>query len=228
MRQTYEQTLHAVEEEGLIAILRGIPPEQCGRAAEALYDGGVRLLEVTFDGEGAADCAATLEKLRLLVRQTEGRMQVGAGTVTTAEQLEAAAAAGARFIISPNTNEDLIRRTKDLGLVSIPGAMTPSEIITARQAGADFVKLFPAASLGTGYLNAVRAPVGAIRILAVGGMDVDNLESFLDAGAVGAGIGGCLVNRKLTSAGEYRKITEKAAAFTERMRRYRAHKSSAG
>ncbi|MCI8803395.1 MAG: bifunctional 4-hydroxy-2-oxoglutarate aldolase/2-dehydro-3-deoxy-phosphogluconate aldolase [Oscillibacter sp.] len=219
MQERYGRTVRAIEEERLIAILRGLTAEQCVRAAGALYDGGFRLLEVTFDGEEPEDRGAAAKKLLCLRRETRGRMMIGAGTVTDLEQLELAAEAGAEFIISPNVNEELIRRVRSLGLVSIPGGMTPTEIIAAQRAGADFVKLFPAAPLGAEYLKAIRVPAGSPRLLAVGGVETENLEDFLNAGALGAGIGGCLVNRKLVEAGAYAGITKKAAAFVELMRR---------
>ena len=140
-------------------------------------------------------------------------MEVGAGTVTSVELVELAAKAGAKYIISPDTNVDVIRRTRELGLVSLPGALTPSEITTAYNNGADFVKLFPIADMGASYVKAVRAPLGHIDMLAVGGVNDKNLKSFLDAGVCGAGIGGNLVNKAWIAAGEYEKITEIARTY---------------
>ena len=108
------------------------------------------------------------------------------------------------------TNEAVIRRTRELGMVSIPGALTPTEVMTAHKAGADFVKLFPAGCFGPGYVKAVKAPLSHIKLLVVGSIDENNLASFLSAGAAGAGVGGNLVNKAWVEAGQYDKITEVA------------------
>ena len=121
--------------------------------------------------------------------------------------------AGGLFIISPDTNTDVIKRTRELGLVSMPGALTPSEIMTAHRAGADFVKLFPAADMGPGYLKAVRAPLNHIKLMAVGGINEKNAGDFLAAGAAGVGVGGNLANRAWIEAGEFGKITAAASAL---------------
>jgi 2-dehydro-3-deoxyphosphogluconate aldolase/(4S)-4-hydroxy-2-oxoglutarate aldolase len=147
-------------------------------------------------------------------------MEVGAGTVTSVELAELAHSAGAKFIISPDSNPAVIRRTKELGMVSLPGALTPSEAMIAHNAGADFVKLFPISDLGVGYVKAVRAPLSHIDFMAVGGVNTDNLKSFLDAGCVGAGIGGCLVNKKWVEAGEFDKITQVAEEMVKIIQEY--------
>jgi 2-dehydro-3-deoxyphosphogluconate aldolase/(4S)-4-hydroxy-2-oxoglutarate aldolase len=145
-----------------------------------------------------------------IAEEFEGRMLVGAGTVTTPELVEMAADAGAKYIISPDTNLDVIRRTLKYGLVSIPGAMTPTEIMAAHNAGADFVKLFPSGNLGVDYIKAIRAPISHIRLLAVGGINENNIRQFLDAGMCGAGIGSNLVNGRWIENAEYDKIANAA------------------
>lgn len=205
-----EKVIASIEHERVIAILRGITGERCLRTAEALYQGGIRLMEITFDqtdpgkGQEAADAIASVS------RAYQGRMLVGAGTVVTVEQAELAAKSGAQYIISPDTNPEVIRRTRELGMASIPGAATPTEILTAHWAGADFVKLFPAAALGCGYLKAVRAPLSHVKLLAVGGVDEDNVAGFLQAGATGAGVGGNLVNKRWIEEGAFDKIASAA------------------
>ena len=142
-------------------------------------------------------------------------MVFGAGTVTSLQMLELAKNAGARFVVSPDTNEAVIRATVAAGMVSMPGALTPTEIVTAHSCGADFVKLFPAGTQGTAYFKAVTAPLNHIRLLAVGGVNEKNIGDFLSAGAVGAGVGGNLVNKTWIANGEFEKITALARAFTE-------------
>ena len=145
-------------------------------------------------------------------------MLVGAGTVTTPELVTRTRDAGGQFIISPDTNPAVIARTRELELVSMPGAMTPSEILAAHAAGADLVKLFPAAALGPAYLKAVRSPISHVRIMAVGGINEKNAAEFLKAGAVGLGVGGNLANRQWIADGAFEKITQTAQALVAAVR----------
>ncbi len=142
-------------------------------------------------------------------------MAVGAGTVTSAALAELAHSAGAQFIVSPDTDPAVIRRTKELGMCAMPGAMTPSEIKTAYEAGADFVKVFPASVLGPEYIRAIRGPLGQIPLLAVGGVSEGNAAAFLQAGCVGVGVGGKLVNRDWIAAGQWDSITQLARQLVE-------------
>ncbi|WP_295579428.1 bifunctional 4-hydroxy-2-oxoglutarate aldolase/2-dehydro-3-deoxy-phosphogluconate aldolase [uncultured Oscillibacter sp.] len=205
-----EEIIAKILEEKVIAIVRGVGPEQCRKVADALYEGGIRLMEITFDQKNPASFQATADAIRAIGQAYEGRMLVGAGTVTSVELVELAASAGAKYIISPDVNVDVIRRTVELGLVSLPGAMTPTEVMTAHSAGADFVKLFPAGNLGTSYVKAIRAPISHVKLMAVGGVNEENVADFLRAGMAGAGVGGNLANKKWIEAGEYGKITETA------------------
>ena len=209
-----EEIIRRVLDRKLIAIVRGVYGTDCLKLAQALYAGGIELLEVTFDQSRPERLNETADTIRLLTDTLGDTMSFGAGTVTSLQMLELAKRAGAQFIVSPDTNEAVIRETVSAGLVSMPGAMTPTEIMTAYSYGADFVKLFPAGNLGAGYLKAIRAPISHIPILAVGGVNEKNLADFLQAGAVGAGVGGNLVNKAWVAAGEFDKITQTALAFT--------------
>lgn len=208
-----ENVSKAVLKEKLIAIVRGVEKEKLIPTAEALYAGGVRLLEITFSATGAPSDAETAESIAMLVKHFAGRMHIGAGTVLSAEQVERVAEAGGRFIISPDTNAAVIERTKQLGLVSIPGALTPTEVQTAHRAGADFIKLFPVEGLGTAYVKAISAPLSHIKFLAVGGVNEENMASFLQAGVCGFGISSGMVNRKLIEEGNYDAVTELAKKY---------------
>ena len=203
-----EKIIHSVLEYKLIAIVRGVEPEICLKIADALYAGGFRLMEITYDQKNPAGWEATAQAIGAVAKAFAGKMFVGAGTVTCPELVELTASHGGQFIISPDANEDVIRRTVELDLVSIPGVMTPTEIMSAHRAGADFVKLFPAGSLGAGYLKAIKAPISHIDMLVVGGIDEKNIADFLKVGAAGAGIGGNLVNKAWVEAGQFEKITE--------------------
>jgi 2-dehydro-3-deoxyphosphogluconate aldolase/(4S)-4-hydroxy-2-oxoglutarate aldolase len=144
---------------------------------------------------------------------------IGAGTVLTETQVIKAASAGAKFIISPDTNPAVIQKTKALGLISMPGALTPTEASLASRSGADFVKLFPIGSLGKDYLKAIKAPLSNVRFLAVGGVDVSNARDYMSAGAVGIGIGSGIASAALIKSGDFAKITEQARRYIEEVKR---------
>jgi 2-dehydro-3-deoxyphosphogluconate aldolase/(4S)-4-hydroxy-2-oxoglutarate aldolase len=154
-----------------------------------------------------------LESIRRIRREFAGRVFPGAGTVLTPAQASWAVDAGAQYVISPDMNPDVIRRTRELGALSIPGAFTPTEITGAIAAGADFVKLFPAGLFGCDYVKAIRAPLSHVRLLAVGGVDLSNMKDFLQAGVVGFGIGGNLVNKKIISLGKFDELEATSRAF---------------
>ena len=204
-----------LREKKLISIVRGAPTEKITKIADAIYRGGFRFMEITFDQSGKTPHAVTAEQIRIVREAFDGRLHVGAGTVMTEAQLKLAAEAGAEYIISPNVDTAIIRATKAVGLISIPGAFTPSEIAGAYQAGADFVKLFPAGDLGVSYLKAIRAPISHVKLMAVGGVNESNAADFLKAGAVGLGIGGNLAKKAWIDAGEFDKLTEAAKTMVE-------------
>lgn len=208
-----EQTLSFLREHKLVAITRGVAPCDIVATAQALFDGGIRSLEIPFFQEAETCIRDTAECIGLVRAALGEKMCIGAGTVMTAEQADAAAEAGADFALAPNTDPEIIRRIAALGMVAVPGAMTPSEIAAAQKAGAGLVKLFPADSMGLSYVKAVRAPMGHIPLLAVGGVTVENVRAFLDAGFVGVGIGSSLVSPVLIKAGKFDEITALAREF---------------
>lgn len=208
-----ESIIKGVKEKKLIVIVRGVFGEDAVKLANALYEGGIEMTEFTFDQQSAENRQKTAEVLRELGERFEGRMLIGAGTVMTMEQLDMAHKAGAKFIVSPDTNTEIIKKTVELGMVSMPGALTPTEIAAAKSAGADFVKVFPVANLGSAYIKAVKAPLNHIPLLAVGGVNEKNIDEFIKAGAVGAGVGGNLVNKEWIKNGEFDKITALAKEF---------------
>lgn len=213
-----ETIINQVLEHKLIAIVRGVYGQDCLNLAKALWAGGIRLLEVTFDQSDRALWQKTADTVCLLNQELGDRMLFGSGTVTSVELVELAKNAGAKFIVSPDTNEDVIRATVAAGMVSMPGALTPTEVLTAHRFGADFVKLFPVGNLGVSYLKAVSAPINHVRLLAVGGVNESNVAQYLAAGAVGAGVGGNLVNKQWIAAGEFQKITDLASSFVEQVK----------
>jgi len=201
-------TLEQILEHKIVAILRGCIPDRIPDIAAALAEGGVRLMEITLNSPGA------LGSISQLSRAMGDRMLVGAGTVLTAAEVEAAVDAGARFIISPTLDIETIRRTRQLGSISIPGAFTPTEILTAYRNGADIVKVFPAGSTGASYFKELRGPLPHIPLMPTGGVTLDNIRDFKTAGAVAFGIGSALVPSGQENTGPaLRQLIEKAAAY---------------
>ncbi|MBR5517886.1 MAG: bifunctional 4-hydroxy-2-oxoglutarate aldolase/2-dehydro-3-deoxy-phosphogluconate aldolase [Clostridia bacterium] len=208
------KVIKAIEEEKLIVIVRGVKKEKLIPLAEAMYEGGVRLLEITYDAKGIVTDEETSENIKMLTKHFEGRMYIGAGTVLKESQAELTKNAGGTFIISPDTNPDVIKKTVELGLVSIPGALTPSEIQRAHINGADFVKLFPITSMGVEYVKAVSAPLSHVKLLAVGGVGLDNIPDYLKSGVCGFGLGSNIIDKKALAEDDYKTITELAKQYT--------------
>lgn len=204
-------------DEKVIAIVRGIYGDECVNLAKALHEGGVHLMEVTFDQKSEEERQRTADTIRALNRELGDAMAFGAGTVTTVEMVQQAKDAGAKFIISPDTDEAVIKATAAAGLVSIPGALTPTEIKQAHFWGADFVKLFPASSMEPSYVKNVCAPLSQVKILAVGGVDGNNVKDYLAAGAVGAGVAGCLFKKEWVRKEEWQRITEATKTFMSQL-----------
>lgn len=207
------KVIESVEKEKIVVIVRGVEKEKLIPLAEAMYNGGIRLLEITYDATGKTPDEETAANIEMLAKHFEGRMYIGAGTVIRPNQVELTAKAGGKFIISPDTNKEIIEKTRELGLVSMPGALTPTEIADAARFGADFVKLFPVNAFGTEYVKAVKAPLSHVKLLAVGGVDEKNIADYAKAGACGFGIGSNIVNKKLIEEGAFDKITELAKEF---------------
>lgn len=213
-----KEVLNKILEGKIIAIVRGIPSDEVVGLAEALEKGGISCIEVTFDQSSEEKAQDTLKAISNISKALGDRVCVGAGTVMTVAQVEAAVAAGAEYMISPNTNAAVIKRTKELDKVSIPGAMTPSEVAEAYELGADIVKMFPAGILGTAYIKAVKAPLKHIPVTAVGGVNPGNCADFIRAGAVGVGVGGNLVSPQLVKEGRFEEITAIAKSYTDALR----------
>ena len=209
------EVIEKIESTKVIIIVRGVSLEVLLPLADALYDGGVRLMEITYSAHGEPTDEEVAANLRELVNHTKGRMIIGSGTVTRKSQIDLTCAAGASFIVSPDTNPEIISYTKQKGLVSIPGALTPSEITLAKRSGADYVKLFPANAMGASYLKAIKAPLSDVKILAVGGVDEKTIPEYLSAGASGFGIGTKFGNPALLREGKFAEITEVARTYVE-------------
>ena len=199
----------------IIAIVRGLETRHMLDLAGALYEGGISMAEVTFDQRDPGKWADTCAAIAAISREFAGKMLVGAGTVLTVGQLEMAHDAGAGYMVAPDVNTEVIHAAKQLGMPAFPGALTPTECVAAYNAGADAVKVFPAGNFGAGYIKAIRAPLSHIPMLAVGGITVENARSFIDAGCIGLGIGGKLVNGEWIRNGEFDRITALAREYVK-------------
>lgn len=205
-----EKILKLLEETKIVAIIRGLTVEDAIKTAEALYKGGIKLVEVTFNQKRPDTFKETAAAISLIKEKLGDKIGVGAGTVITMEQLQIAKEAGAEFIVSPDTDEEIIKETVKLEMVSLPGAYTATEAKRAHNAGADYVKLFPCAENSATYVKALKAPLSHIKFLAVGGITPSNAKSFMEAGADGVGVGGSLVNKQWILEGKFDRIAEEA------------------
>ena len=219
-RQEHDEVLKTIRDARLVAILRGVPQEKLSGVVEALIAGGVRVLELTFDHAKENCVEDNIEKIRFVSENFGDRVIVGCGTALNAEEVEAAYRAGASLVVSPDCNEDVIKKTRELSMVSMPGALTPTEIVKAYRAGADIVKIFPAGELGMGFITALQGPLGFIPMSAVGGVKPETVEDFLNAGICGFGVGGQLVLSAAVKSGDFGAIEKRAREFTDAIARW--------
>ena len=206
------EAVATIEKLGAIAVVRLDDAARLRPVVEALAAGGVRAIEVTTTIPGALDALAELK------RSPTGQFLLGAGTVLDAETARLAILAGARFIVSPTFSARVVELCHRYDVVAMPGAYTPTELVTAWEAGADLVKVFPAGGLGPGYLADLRGPLPQLRLVPTGGVTAENAGAFLAAGAVAVGVGGALVEREAVARGEYGRMTEQALRLTRAIR----------
>ena len=194
--------------EGLIPVVRVSSAREAMDVADAIKEGGVSFIEITMSVQGAIDV------IKELTQKYKDEIIMGAGTVLDTETGRAALLAGAQFIVSPTLNLDLIQLAHRYSAVVIPGAATPTEILTAWNAGADMVKVFPAGQLGgPEYLKALRGPLPQILLVPTGGVNLQNAGAFIKAGATALGVGGELVDKKAVKEKKFNVITDNTRAF---------------
>jgi 2-dehydro-3-deoxyphosphogluconate aldolase/(4S)-4-hydroxy-2-oxoglutarate aldolase len=193
-----------LKEHKLVVIIRGISKKQLIPVTEALHNGGVKLIEITMNTDGAEDMIEQLDK------EFSGQVLVGAGTVLDVEMAEKAVSAGAKYLITPNLDSDVIQFGIRNGIDVLPGVMTPTEIIQAYKAGAEMVKVFPSASIGLQYIKELQGPLSHIPMVAVGGVNAANVQEYLKAGVAGVGVGGSLVDKDALRLQDYGKIQDLA------------------
>jgi len=211
-----EPTLQRIINSGIVAVVRSETSAALVKVVQSLADGGVTAAEVTFTVPDA------LEVIRQVRRDVGDAVVLGAGTVLDPETARAAILAGAEYIVAPTLNLDVIRLCRRYDKVVMPGAFTPTEVLTAWEAGADVVKVFPADVGGPAYLKALRGPLPQVRLMPTGGVDLSTAESFLKAGACCLGVGGALVDPNLIAKGDFARIRDLAAQFAAIVRRARS------
>jgi 2-dehydro-3-deoxyphosphogluconate aldolase/(4S)-4-hydroxy-2-oxoglutarate aldolase len=193
---------------GVIPVIRAESADEARLCIDALIAGGITVVEVTMTVPGAVGLIAKL------VKDVGDDILIGAGTVLDAETASECIAAGARFIVSPATNLDVIQYCVESEIVVMPGALTPTEVVNAWEAGADFVKIFPAGSMGgAGYLKSLKAPLPHIKLIPTGGVSQSNAADFIRAGAEAVGVGADLVDLKAVREGRAESITENAKKY---------------
>ena len=210
-----EKRLELMRETGVVAIMRANSPEQLLSAADAIKEGGVNAIEVTMTTPGALD----------VIKQATSRygseVLFGVGSVLDPESARQAILAGAQFVVCPTLDVRTIALCRRYAVPVMPGAYTPTEILTAWEAGADIVKVFPASVGGPEYIKAVKAPLPQVRLMPVGGVDLNTTAEFIRAGCDLVAVGGALVDQKLLDAGGFAAITERARRFREEVERGR-------
>jgi len=203
-----ETTQQIIERVGLIPVLRAKSSKQAHAVVQAMIAGGVTVVEVTMTVPGAIDLLKELKK------EYGSSLLLGSGTVTTASEAQSTINAGAEFVVSPSLHPEVITTTKTNGKLSIPGALTPTEIITAWRAGADYVKIFPCSAMGgASYIKSVLAPFPFLKVIPTGGVTLETAASFIQAGARALGVGSDLVNLAAIDAGRPEIITDTARAY---------------
>ena len=212
-----DQVLAGILDCGIAAVVRGTSDELIMKAIEAALEGGVNVIEVTFTVPNA------LEIIERLAAKVSEDVILGAGTVLTAEMAANALDAGAQFIVSPSTSLATIEMAKSRGVPVFPGALTPTEVITAWQAGGDIIKIFPANVVGPTYLKDLHGPFPDIPFMPTGGVDLNTARSWLENGAVCLGVGGALIDKRLMAEGNFAEITNRARKFREIIEEFRSN-----
>ncbi|GGE44371.1 2-dehydro-3-deoxy-phosphogluconate aldolase [Pullulanibacillus camelliae] len=203
-------TLQTIYDKKLVAVIRGTTEETIMPIVKALAEGGISILEIT------AETPNVLPIIEKVVRSFGDQVLVGAGTVLDPETARATIMAGARFVFSPTVNVETIKMVKRYGAISIPGAMTPTEILTAYEHGADVIKVFPANVLGPGFIKDVHGPLPQVPLMPTGGIHLENIKEYFNKGAVAAGLGGALVpSRQPVDEASLQLLTKKAAQFVQ-------------
>jgi 2-dehydro-3-deoxyphosphogluconate aldolase / (4S)-4-hydroxy-2-oxoglutarate aldolase len=213
MERTINEALEILSEDGVCAVIRHIKEQDLGNFVDAIRRGGIRSIEITLNTHSA------IQMIRQLAN--DPNLLVGAGTVMDGESARIAINAGAQFIVSPHFSKEVMRVGNENSRLTIPGAFTPTEIVTAHQYGAKMIKVFPAGTLGPEYFRNIRGPLPNIAFMATGGIGVDNIQDFIASGVTTVGIGGALASKQELSNGDWSVITERANRFNQSVKKAR-------
>lgn len=214
---TKSEIMQRIREVGIVPVVRAKSADEAVRAVEAIKEGGIPILEITMTVPGA------LKAIEQVASRFGSDAVIGAGTVLDAETARACILAGAQFIVGPNVNFDTIACCRRYGIAVLPGALTPTEVVNAWQAGADMVKVFPCGAVGgASYIKALKAPLPQIEILPTGGVSVKTAADFIKAGASALGVGADLVDLKALAEGKPSVITERAREYVQIVKEARA------
>ena len=209
--------LKEFNESKIIVVCRDIEETEIVNVANALYEGGIRFMEIPFNQSDATTFQKTARMITATKTALGDKMHVGAGTVITVEQFHLAKNAGAEIIVSPTLEEDIIVLTKKAGLISMPGCATPSEMTRAYKLGADLIKLFPSSVLSTQAIKEIRVPLGHIPLVCFGGVSAENIDKVLSLGVVGVGMASSILDKQALKDKDYNKITELARQVTKKI-----------
>lgn len=218
---TRNEVRKGILDVGIIAVVRADSPSRAVQAAEAVCNGGIPTVEITMTVPNAVDA------LRQLTKNSKSRLVAGAGTVLSADMVEQCVEAGAEFIVSPGYNAEVVARTKQLDKLLMTGALTPTEVMQAWEAGTDFVKIFPCGAVGgPHYVKALKGPFPNVALVPTGGVNLENAADFLRAGADALGIGGELVSAAALKSGDLQAITAAAQQYVDIVRKTRFQRAA--
>ncbi|MEA5010108.1 MAG: bifunctional 4-hydroxy-2-oxoglutarate aldolase/2-dehydro-3-deoxy-phosphogluconate aldolase [Angelakisella sp.] len=206
----------ALARHKIVVGIRGVDETKLLSTIQALYDGGIRLVEITYDQSSSARLRDTTKAIDTICQRFGDDLAVGAGTVLTSQEVEQAKAAGAKYILSPNCDKAVIHKTKELEMGSVPGAMTPSEVVNAYNFGGDVIKLFPCDCLGLNYIKALKAPISHVPLLAMGGVNAQNLRDYLKL-VEGVGVASAIVDKSMIAQGNFEGITNLTQQFVRQL-----------
>lgn len=213
------EALQRLVDSGVVAVMRGADPDTAIEVASALADGGVTAFEITAENPDAMDLVAELS-----ASFDESAAIVGAGTVLDSETARAAITSGAEFVVGPTFDPGVVETCNRYGVPVAPGVLTPTEAVTAYEAGADIAKVFPASSMGPGHLSSIAGPLPQIPLMPTGGIDSDNVADYIEAGAAVVGAGSAIMDDAAIEAGEFESLTETARDFTRTIEEARARR----
>lgn len=213
MEQMKYNLTEQMKTDGIVVILRGIPKKKILNVLEILYEENIKFVEITLNSNDA------YEEIEMAVKNYKGKMNIGAGTVNTLDDLLKAKKAGAEFFLTPGINEEVLDYSRKNDLDLIPGFTTVSEAMKAMEYGFNFLKFFPAGSFPKNYLSAIKGPLSKLESMAVGGVNLNNIDEFFDAGHIAVGLGSQMISKGHLENNEWEKIKKNIRTFREKVKK---------